>query len=124
MFALSTPGPFGVRHEEDPMRDRPSPRTQVCDPSRGRTTMSLVLTAIVLLTAVASTGDTPASSPVAPEAKERVTASYGKLPLHFEANQGQTDDQVKFLARGSGYGLFLSSTASGLVLPKEEAGLP
>jgi RHS repeat-associated protein len=40
--------------------------------------------------------------------KQRVVASYGKLPLIFEANQGQTDAQVRFLARGSGYGLFLT----------------
>ncbi len=46
-----------------------------------------------------------------------------KLPLHFEANQGQTDERVKFLARGSGYGLFLTSTESVLVLRKAEARL-
>ena len=34
---------------------------------------------------------------------------YGKLPLSFEANQGQTDPQVKFLARGPGYTLFLTT---------------
>ena len=33
---------------------------------------------------------------------------YGNLPLSFEANQGQTDSRVKFLARGSGYTLFLT----------------
>ena len=31
------------------------------------------------------------------------------LPLFFEPNQGQTAPQVKFLARGSGYGLFLTA---------------
>src|SRR2546428_274877 len=30
----------------------------------------------------------------------RVSDTYGKLPLFFEANQGQTDPQVKFLSRG------------------------
>jgi hypothetical protein len=49
-----------------------------------------------------------------------VIAGYGKLPLHFEANQGQTDDQVRFLARGSGYGLFLTPTESVLALHKPE----
>jgi hypothetical protein len=29
--------------------------------------------------------------------------TYGKLPLSFEANQGQTDSQVQFIARGGGY---------------------
>jgi uncharacterized repeat protein (TIGR01451 family) len=31
------------------------------------------------------------------------------LPIFFEPNQGQTDPRVKFLARGSGYGLFLTA---------------
>lgn len=39
----------------------------------------------------------------------RVQEAYGKLPLSFEANQGQTEPQVKFLARGRGYSLFLTS---------------
>ncbi|PYQ50636.1 MAG: hypothetical protein DMF59_10325, partial [Acidobacteria bacterium] len=35
---------------------------------------------------------------------------YGKLPLAFEANVGQTDRRVTFLARGSGFELFLTQT--------------
>ncbi len=42
--------------------------------------------------------------------------SYGQLPLSFEANQGQTDQQVKFLSRGSGYTLFLTSGEALLAL--------
>jgi beta-propeller repeat-containing protein/centrosomal CEP192-like protein len=38
----------------------------------------------------------------------RLLSGYGKLPLTFEENQGQTDARVKFLARGSGYTVFLS----------------
>ena len=41
---------------------------------------------------------------------------YGHLPLSFEANQGQTDPQVKFLSRGQGYNLFLTSTEAVLTL--------
>jgi|HubBroStandDraft_1064217.scaffolds.fasta_scaffold00370_17 hypothetical protein len=44
----------------------------------------------------------------------RAQASYGKLPLGFEANQGQTSSQVRFLSRGKGYTAFL--TAGGMVL--------
>jgi len=43
-------------------------------------------------------------------------ADYGKLPLSFEANQGQTDPQVKFLSRGQGYSLFLTRTEAVLQL--------
>src|SRR5580700_3612490 len=38
----------------------------------------------------------------------RAIETYGKLPLSFEANQGQTDPRVKFMARGSGYTMFLT----------------
>lgn len=43
-------------------------------------------------------------------------AGYGSLPLHFEANRGQADAEVRFLARGNGYALFLTSTEAVLVL--------
>src|SRR5712692_10402039 len=43
---------------------------------------------------------------------------FGKLPLSFEANHGQTDGQVKFLSRGSGYTLFLTSNEAVLALRK------
>jgi uncharacterized repeat protein (TIGR01451 family) len=33
---------------------------------------------------------------------------FGRLPLSFEPNQGQTDSRVRFLARGHGYGIFLT----------------
>jgi len=38
-----------------------------------------------------------------------VQASYAALPLAFEQNQGQTGSQVKYVARGSGYTLFLTA---------------
>ncbi len=42
--------------------------------------------------------------------------AYGRLPLSFEENRGQTDPQVKFLARGSDYSLFLTPTEAVLKL--------
>ena len=47
-------------------------------------------------------------SAVIPAARARLQASYAALPLAFEANEGQTDPQVKYLARGNGYTLFLT----------------
>jgi hypothetical protein len=38
--------------------------------------------------------------------QDKVVQTYGRLPLTFEANHGQTDAQVKFLSRGPGYTLF------------------
>jgi hypothetical protein len=40
----------------------------------------------------------------------QVRERYGKIPMSFEANQGQSDATVKFLSRGQGYSLFLTST--------------
>jgi hypothetical protein len=66
---------------------------------------------LLLVNASAGNSNLPALS----EASRRgVAAGYGLLPLAFEANQGQTDAQVKYLARGAGYTLFL--TADGAVL--------
>jgi hypothetical protein len=36
-----------------------------------------------------------------------VAGSFADLPLSFEANAGQVNGDVKFLSRGSGYGLYL-----------------
>ena len=41
---------------------------------------------------------------------------YGRLEMSFERNQGQTDRQVRFLARGRGYDLFLTSAEVVLTL--------
>jgi hypothetical protein len=49
------------------------------------------------------------SSAITPGAHERMQATFAALPLAFEQNQGQTDPQVKYMARGRGYALFLTS---------------
>lgn len=54
---------------------------------------------------------------VAATAHDRVRASYAALPLAFEANEGQTDPQVKYMARGNGYKLFLTSKQAIMALP-------
>src|SRR2546425_226635 len=52
----------------------------------------------------------------APVAKAQIQEGYGKLPLYFETNRGQTDSRVKFLNRGRGYTLFLTPTEAVLAL--------
>ncbi len=49
---------------------------------------------------------------------DSIQAAYLNLPLSFEANQGQTDPQVAFLSRGTGYTLFLSDSEAVLALKK------
>jgi hypothetical protein len=57
------------------------------------------------------------TTPVTDErSRARVREAYGKLPLRFEANAGQTDSQVKFLSHGSGYIFFLTSAEAVLAL--------
>ncbi len=57
-----------------------------------------------------------------PSVRATLQAAYGHLPLSFEANQGQTDGQAKFLSRGHGYTLFLTSTEAMLVLSMPPGG--
>ena len=46
----------------------------------------------------------------------RVNDTYGRLPLHFEANHGQTDPHVRFLSRGSHHTMFLTPTGAIITL--------
>ena len=54
-------------------------------------------------------------------AKTGAQIAFANLPLTFEANQGQTDSQVKFLARGGGYVLFLTQDEAVLKLESSRA---
>src|SRR3989442_13049972 len=77
----------------------------------------------LVLAACAATGAIPTDTsapPVSQAAEQQVLAAYGKLPLAFEANRGQSDSQVKFLARGPEHTLFLTSTEPVLVVTKRE----
>ncbi len=56
----------------------------------------------------AANASEPSSAKVDPSAAVRISSEYGKLPISFEVNQGQTDGSVQFLARGAGYTLFLT----------------
>ena len=49
-------------------------------------------------------------------AQKKAISSYGQLPLVFEPNQGQTNTAVKFMARGAGYGIFLTGNEAVLSL--------
>jgi hypothetical protein len=48
------------------------------------------------------------NAPVTPDRAPALAAGYGKLPLSFEPNQGQTSNEVQWLARGPQYTLFLA----------------
>jgi len=70
---------------------------------------------------VASSVSTPQTDP---KTQARILDSYGKLPLSFEANHGQTDGRVKFLSRTGGYTLFLTADEAVLALSGKKKGSP
>ena len=49
-------------------------------------------------------------------AKAAIAQQYGQVSMAFEANQGQSDDAVKFQARGAGYGFYLTANETVLQL--------
>ncbi len=90
--------------------------------SSGFPVIAAVVTFTLLGTAACATLQTPITSAKSDAAAGRVQVSeaYGKVPLSFEANRGQTDEQVKFLARGSRSTLFLTSSEAVLVFATRE----
>src|SRR6516165_3697572 len=72
--------------------------------------LALVMTCLPWVSAVAIDEHANGTSMVASALSGPVRDVYHRLPLHFEANQGQTDKQVDFVAHGSGYTLFVTPT--------------
>ena len=77
------------------------------------TAVAIVLVVPALHAKIPPTADAPGDTTVALE--QRLAVGYGNLPMRFEANVGQTDSRVRFLARGNGYTLFLTPTEMALV---------
>src|SRR5579859_7975974 len=67
-----------------------------------------------------------ATQPLALSAQQRgkVRASLDALPLAFEANQGQLDPQVKYMARGAGYTVFLTPNNTVFAVHSSAKSLP
>ena len=70
----------------------------------------------MLLLVTFSRAQNTSNADSAAHSKTVLAAQYGKLPLAFESNEGQTDRRVRFLSRGSGYSLFLTDTEAVLTL--------
>jgi hypothetical protein len=56
------------------------------------------------------------NSTTTPRTTAEVREAYGQMPLSFEANRGQADESVNFVARGAGYTLALSPTTAAFQL--------
>ena len=87
----------------------------------GRGLAALLLAAVVVAAAGAAfhfATTTHTASAGSPPASTHRAVSALSLPLFFEPNQGQTDPQVRFLARGAGYSLFLTANEAVLELQR------
>jgi uncharacterized repeat protein (TIGR01451 family) len=88
-----------------------------------RSTFTAVTGLVLLLAFAGNSQNLPAQAPTvfsasatpAP-AKKSAIALLRKSPMSFEANEGQTDARVKFISRGAGYTLFLTSDGAVLKL--------
>lgn len=73
-----------------------------------------------ILVCLVAMGFTMPASTLAHAARHaREARNSSKAPLHFEANRGQTDGQVKYLARATGYNIFLAENEADIVLHHE-----
>jgi hypothetical protein len=69
-------------------------------------------TVILFAMSLASWSQDSAAVPAKPAqapANRTAAANYGKLPMTFEPNVGQTASAVRFLSRGSGYTVYLTA---------------
>jgi hypothetical protein len=62
----------------------------------------------------------PAAAPSSGRTVPATPSLLARLPLAFEPNAGQVGQPVKFLARGAGYGLYLTPTKAVLTLPSPQ----
>src|SRR5262249_62306175 len=51
-----------------------------------------------------------------PGSGEDLPSAFGRLPLAFESNEGQADPKVRYLARGPGYQVMLTSEGAVISL--------
>jgi sugar lactone lactonase YvrE len=94
----------------------------------------LAIAALPLLCVPSSAEPAAPTQPAGqPATKAQAAANYGRIPLSFEANRGQTDPSVQFLSHGQGYMLFLRQGEAVLALksgkpsgpnPASSAGSP
>src|ERR1700730_16489543 len=87
-------------------------------------TMPPILTLASSLCVIAAVfgGARPLAATPSSAAGASISEVYGKLPLTFEANEGQVDRSVKFLSRGQGTTLFLTPAEAVLSLRRAEYG--
>jgi hypothetical protein len=104
----------------------PKARGAIMNQAQWKTTISWALgfLALYIFIPTIGTASTPSLLTNSSTGKRAPIATLLTAPMSFEANQGQTDLSVNFIARGSGYTLFLTPTESVMVLQQREAKEP
>jgi len=82
---------------------------------KSRFILAVHLIAFSAGTIYAATGIAPPSLSI----RHPIPPAYSQLPLYFEANRGQAGASLKFLARGPGYRLYLTSSEATLILQQD-----
>jgi hypothetical protein len=83
--------------------------------------------ATILTLPLAAQNAFPTDQKLSSDKSAALKAEFGRLPLTFEANQGQTDSRVRFISRGSQSTLFLTdqeavfSLVNHATYPRENA---
>ena len=80
----------------------------------------LIASGLTILVFLAVHSFAPDRSAAKPE--KAAAFALGAIPISFEANRGQTDPRVDFIAQGPGYELFLDSGEAVLVLEDRSTG--
>src|ERR1039457_3106120 len=87
---------------------------------RINTSLRAALAAVFFFAAVAVAvhQPVPASPKTSPSltARSRVMENYGRMPLSFEPNRGQSDVKVDFLSRGRGFEALLDKRGATLLV--------
>ena len=77
--------------------------------------------AVLSLSGIFATAQNSALRPTSLPGSAKAAPAYGRLPLSFEPNRGQTDASVRYLSRGSNYTVLLQPLVATLVLSHEDA---
>lgn len=92
--------------------------TNECFKGRSNAGWSTIIGVFLLLCLISSVLIYQAQTPIpnnlhqpSTVAKSHILANFAKIPLAFEVNNGQVDNQVKYLSRNHGYNLFFTPTA-------------
>ncbi len=87
-----------------------------------KTRLMLFTLIAVIFSSVNVSAQTKNASEPSTALKTKLISGYGRLPLQFEPNMGQTDRRVRFTAKTGSGTLFLTDTEAVLTIPQRKIG--